>query len=129
MDRDIDDFLGKNDQIISALADRFRTHEARPTAEKIENYLRQFETWEQARFAIRLLQHIEFIDSGKIRAIFREYFFDQLTQEQRARAVFAILGGPEDSSSLLAYHCSKALTEREKPNPLFMPVKEIIKKR
>jgi hypothetical protein len=127
MDQDIDNFLGKNDQIISALADRFRTHEARPSVEKIEGYLRQFETAERARLALRLLHHIEFIDSGKIRAIFREYFFDQLTQEQRTRAAFAILGGPEDSSSLLAYHCSKALTEREKPNQLFMSVREIIK--
>jgi hypothetical protein len=36
MDQDIDNFLGKNDQIISALADGFRTHEARPSVEKIE---------------------------------------------------------------------------------------------
>src|SRR5258708_37510726 len=121
------EFLSNNNQIISSLAERFRTHDSRATAERIEEYLRQFETPVRARLALRILQGIEFIDSGKIKTMFREFFFKQLNQEQRGRGVFAILGGPEDSSSLIAYHCSKALTEREKPNQLFNTVKEIIK--
>jgi hypothetical protein len=122
-------FLEKNQELISRLEKKFQTHFNHVDEVKIKNWLLQFGNEHRMELALKLLENVEYIDENNIVDMFREFYYNGLSPDLRKKAVFAILGGLQDSTSHIAYLCSKALEEKEKVPPRFMTLKDIIKDR
>jgi hypothetical protein len=61
--------------------------------------------------------------------MFRWFYHERLSHDERGKALFTALGGLKDSSYLINYLCSKALDEEEKKGIGFQGLESMIKTR
>jgi hypothetical protein len=122
-----EEFLHAEKEAIANLAQRFRMHFTSPTPENIATFLSQLETQRRMTLGLQLLQNVDFFDDSRIGQIFNEFYFQVLSSEVREKAVFSALGGPQDSSYLVNYFCSKVFLEGTRPP--FRNLTDIIRSR
>lgn len=103
---------------IEVLAQRFASHYARPTADKISAFIDQFGSEQNQRIALTLLENVEYIDDCRMRELFSE-FERGLAWPTRQKAIFCVLGGPQDSSNPLTFEIGKAFPDGPARKPVF----------
>lgn len=111
-------FFRKHAALITELARQFQTHWSRIDEEKIKNWLRQFGDYRSITSVFSLLQHIHYIDDGKIADIFDDYY-KKISSSDRNEIVLSRLGGGKDSTSLIGYLCSKIFDENKRKEVVF----------
>jgi glyoxylase-like metal-dependent hydrolase (beta-lactamase superfamily II) len=121
-------FFRKFTPAISEMARRFQTHWSRIDEDRIKNWLRQFGDYRSIQSVFPLLQHIHYIDDGRITELFDE-FFQRMVAAEQSEIVFSRLGGAKDSTSLINYHCSKVFAEERRKHIVFDNVEALSRTR
>lgn len=107
VDAEVEKFLEENDAKIERLGRKFSKYEHSEgqsvDAVAVKRWLQQFETVERVRWALILLENVEFIDRNRMKEMFVHYYTKVLPQEERDRVIVTNLGGPYDSSYLVSY--------------------------
>lgn len=119
-------YLERRRPLLEELAQGFQTHWNRLTAEKISDWLMQFGNTHEVAIALKILQHIDYIDDGKMLDIFRE-FYDKLNIDAEIDLAFTILGQLNESASQVVSKCSKTLSESEQRKISFQSLRDTIK--
>jgi hypothetical protein len=98
----IKELIAEKEDSIRKLAQTFKTYPG-INEERIKKWLLQFPSRGYAEVALKLLEHVEYIDQQKMREFLQD-FYEKLTQNDKENAAFVILGRLGDSSDLISYY-------------------------
>ncbi|MBW2738872.1 MAG: hypothetical protein JRE64_08495 [Deltaproteobacteria bacterium] len=99
-------FFQEKQDIIKELANRFSTYLNRPsviTEEVIKGWLLQFGNILWIKYALRLLENIDYYEPWQMKEIFIHIFGKVIHENDRDKIVISLLGNPKDSSSIVNY--------------------------
>jgi len=100
----IKELVAEKEDAIQRQVQRFKTY-PNMDEERIKNWLLQFPSRDYAQAAFKLLERVEYIDTQKIRGFIQD-FYEKLSQNEKEKAVFVIMGRLGDSSDLVLYYLS-----------------------
>lgn len=119
----MEEYIEKRSPLVNELAQTFQTHWNRPTPQRIGEWLLQFNNTAEIAIALKILQHILYVDDGKVLDIFRE-FYDKLNIPSDSQLALTILGPLNESAGQVVSKCSKALMESEQQKISFQPLRD-----
>lgn len=80
--------------------------------ERVVYFLSQFESYERIKIIIKLIDKIDFIDSGRMTYLLKKAY-DKVPDELTRNSLISSLGSIQDSSSVVCYQLLKNLFENE----------------
>lgn len=99
-------FFQEKEDTINELAKKFSTYLNRPsviTEEVIKGWLLQFGNIIRIKFALRLLENIDYYEPCQMKQIFIHFYEKIIDKNDRGKIIISLLGNPKDSSSIVNY--------------------------